>query len=49
MLRDTVGGGRVDCNLPDRPAVNAVCPSAVDKDSVACTLPCGPAANAAFA
>ena len=49
----TVGGNRVDCELPNRsqstrqrarcdlPAVNAACPSAVDKDGAACTLPCG--------
>ena len=49
MLTDTVGGKHVECNLPDRPAVNAACLSAVDNDGVACTLPCGPAANAAFA
>ena len=49
MLRDTVGGGRVDCNPLDRPAVNAASPSAVDNDGAACTLPCGPAANTAFA
>ena len=49
MLRVTGGGDRVECNLPDRPAVNAACLSTVDTDGNACTLPCGPAINAAFA
>ena len=46
---NTHGSDRVNYNLPDRPAVDAVCPSAVDKDSAACTLLSGSAANAAFA
>ena len=48
-MRDIVGCYHVDCNLPDRLAVNAACQSAVDNDSVGCTLPCEPTANAAFA
>ena len=36
MLRDTVGGDRVEFNLPGRPAVNAAYLSTVDNDGVAC-------------
>ena len=44
-----MGGDRLDCNLPERPAVMAACPSAVDNDCLAYTLLCGPAVHAAFA